>query len=72
MNRSSLSELDAHGSAETDLRYSERNDVLFIGCAGIGLGGEDMRHAAVGERTGDKSAVPKICFAGRAFDEILV
>ena len=35
MNRSNLSELDAQGSAETDLRYSERKDVLFIGCAGI-------------------------------------
>lgn len=37
MNRSSLSELDAQGSAETDLRYSERKDDLFIGCAGNGL-----------------------------------
>ena len=33
MNRSSLSELDAQGSAETDLRYSERKDDLVIGCA---------------------------------------
>jgi hypothetical protein len=37
MNRSNLSVLDAQGSAETALRYSERKDVLFIGCAGIGL-----------------------------------
>ena len=33
-NLSSLSGLDAQGSAETDLRYSERKDVLFMDARG--------------------------------------